>query len=266
MPAARKSLMSEDRIYTAAVVVIGNEVLSGRVQDLNVNFLALRLNDQGIRLRDVRIIPDVKQTIVDTVNVLRAGHDYVFTTGGIGPTHDDITAESIAAAFEVPLERNSEAALLLEQHYGDRVNESRMRMANVPAGGKLLENPVSWAPGFRLDNVYVLPGVPRIMQAMFDTFKARLAGGQPVRSRTVNAFLPESVVAEGLAAIQERYQDVEIGSYPYVREQRFGCALVSRSVDEARLAMVVQEISDLVIGLGGEPELVDGESSPPPSV
>jgi molybdenum cofactor synthesis domain-containing protein len=257
--------MSDERVYTAAVVVIGNEVLSGRVQDLNVHFLAGRLKEQGIRLREVRIIPDVKDTIVGTVNVLRAAHDYVFTTGGIGPTHDDITAESVAAAFGVALERDARAVALLEEYYGDRINEGRLRMASVPAGAELLDNPVSWAPGFRIANVYVLPGVPRIMQAMYDTFKDRLAGGRPVRSCTINAFLPESVVASGLAAIQARYDDVEIGSYPYVREQRFGCALVARAVDEARLAEATRDIAELVTSLGGEPEIVAGESSPPPS-
>ncbi len=257
--------MNEERIYTAAVVVIGNEVLSGRVQDLNVNFLALRLKALGIRLREVRIIPDVRQTIVDTVNVLRAAHDYVFTTGGIGPTHDDITAESVAAAFGVALESNPAAVALLQEYYGDKINEGRMRMANIPVGAELLDNPVSWAPGFRLDNLYVLPGVPRIMQAMFDTFKHTLAAGRPVHSRTVNAYLPESVAATGLAAVQERFADVEIGSYPYVRDQRFGCALVARSVDETRLADATAAIVQLVSGLGAEHEVVDGESSPPPA-
>jgi molybdenum cofactor synthesis domain-containing protein len=256
--------MSE-RVYTAAVLVIGNEVLSGRVQDANVQFLALRLNEQGVRLREVRIVPDVEATIAATVNELRAAHDYVFTTGGIGPTHDDITAQSVATAFDVALERNAEAVALLEAYYGDRVNAGRLRMANVPAGGVLLENPVSWAPGFRLENVYVLPGVPSIMRAMFDTFKHRLAGGRPVRSRTVNAFLPESTVAGGLAAIQERFPEVEIGSYPYVRDERFGCALVSRSVDGERLAEAVNAIVELVRALGAQPEVVDGEASAPPA-
>ena len=257
--------MNEDRIYTAAIVVIGNEVLSGRVQDLNVSYLARGLKDCGIRLREVRIIPDVRQTIIDTVNALRAMHDYVFTTGGIGPTHDDITAESIAAAFEVALERNPQAIALLEQHYGDRINEARLRMANIPAGGELLDNPVSWAPGFRLHNVYVLPGVPRIMQAMFDAFRHRLAGGRPVRSRTVNAFIAESAVAAGLSAIQDRFDDVEIGSYPFVRNERFGCALVARAVDGARLAEASEAIAALVRELGAEPEISDGEGSPSPA-
>ena len=244
--------MNRERIYTAAIVVIGNEVLSGRVQDLNVNFLALNLNERGVRVREVRVIADEKQRIVDAVNTLRAVHDYVFTTGGIGPTHDDITAESIAAAFGVALERNPQAVELLDDYYGDRINEARLRMANIPAGGELLDNPVSRAPGFRVGNVYVLPGVPRIMQAIFDGFAATLSGGRPMLSTTVSAFLGESVVASGLAAIQERYADVEIGSYPYSRDQRHGCALVSRCVDEKRLALATEEIAALVRSLGGE--------------
>ncbi|MFT5171909.1 MAG: molybdenum cofactor synthesis domain-containing protein [Gammaproteobacteria bacterium] len=246
--------MNDERIYTAAVVVIGSEVLSGRVQDINVNFLALKLNERGVRLREVRIIADDQQTIIDTVNALRAQHDYVFSTGGIGPTHDDITAESIAAAFGVALERNPQAVAILEQYYGDRSNEARLRMANIPAGGALLDNPVSRAPGFRLDNVYVLPGVPRIMQAIFDGLAPTLAGGRPVLS-TVSAFVGESLVASGLEAIQGRYQDVEIGSYPYSRNQRHGCALVSRCVDEKRLAAVTEEIVALLHSLDAELEI-----------
>jgi molybdenum cofactor synthesis domain-containing protein len=250
---------------TAAVVIIGNEVLSGRVPDANLNFLAVRLKAQGIRLREARVIPDVHETIIDTVNTLRAQHDYVFTTGGIGPTHDDITAECVARAFGVDLERNAEAVALLEQHYADRINDARLRMASIPAGGVLLDNPVSWAPGFQLGNVFVLPGVPSIMRAMFDGFKHRLAGGRPVLSRTVNAFLPESEVASGLAAIQQRYPASEIGSYPYVREQRFGCALVTRCENPALLDEVSTAIVELVRELGAEPEIVEGEGGSAPA-
>ena len=250
--------MSDDRIYTAAVVVIGSEVLSGRVQDVNVNFLALKLNERGVRLREVRIIADDQQTIIDTVNALRAQHDYVFTTGGIGPTHDDITAESIAAAFGVALERNAQAVAILEQYYGERTNQARLRMANIPAGGALLDNPVSRAPGFKMENVYVLPGVPRIMQAIFDGLAPTLAGGRPVLSSTLSAFVGESLVASGLQAIQDRYADVEIGSYPYSRDQRHGCALVSRCVDEERLAAVTEEIVALLRSLDAELEIFSG--------
>ncbi|MCP5149978.1 MAG: competence/damage-inducible protein A [Ectothiorhodospiraceae bacterium] len=256
--------MDEERVYTAAVLVIGNEVLSGRIQDANLAFLAGRLKAQGIRLREARVIPDVDSAIIDAVNTLRAAHDYVFTTGGIGPTHDDITAECIARAFGVALERNPDAVRILEDHYGDELNEARLRMANIPAGGALLDNPVSRAPGFRLGNVYVLPGVPRIMQAMFDGFRHTLAGGRPLRSRTVTAFLPESQVAEGLAAIQARRPEVEIGSYPWVRKGRFGAALVVRAVEASDLDTVSDEIAAMVRALGCEPEITEGESAPPP--
>jgi molybdopterin-biosynthesis enzyme MoeA-like protein len=222
---------------------------------VNVNFLALKLNARGVRLCEVRIIADDRQTMIDAVNALRATHDYVFTTGGIGPTHDDITSESIAAAFGLTLERNPQAVVLLDEYYGARINEARLRMANIPAGGHLLDNPVSRAPGFCVENVFVLPGVPRIMQAMFDGLAATLAGGRPVLSSTVSAFLGESMVASGLEAIQQRYPDVEIGSYPYSRNQRHGCALVSRCVDEQDLAVVTEETAALVRSLGGELEI-----------
>lgn len=249
----------KERVYTAAVIVIGNEVLSGRIQDKNLNFLAKELKELGIRLREGRVIPDVEDVIVATVNELRARHDYVFTTGGIGPTHDDITAQTVADAFGVPLERNAQATAILEEYYGDAVNESRMRMANIPQGGILLDNPVSKAPGFQLGNVYVLPGVPRIMQAIFDGFKHRLAGGRPMLSRTVTAFLMESVAAPGLSDIQTQFANTEIGSYPFVRNQRFGTALVVRSVDGDELGAATDAVVTLVRSLGAEPDVVEGE-------
>ncbi len=256
--------MSADagRVVTAAIVVIGNEVLSGRVEDANIRFLARALKTQGIRLREARVIPDVLDKIVATVNELRAAHDYVFTTGGIGPTHDDITAEAVARAFGVALERNAQAAAILDEYYGDEINEARLRMANVPVGGELLHNPVSRAPGFRVENVYVLPGVPRIMQAIFDGFKHRLAGGRPVLSRTITAFVPESVAAAGLGTIQQRFPQAELGSYPYVRSRRFGTALVVRTEDPLLLDRVSEEVAALVRSLGEEPQVTDGESSP----
>ena len=257
--------MSDERIFTAAVIIIGNEVLSGRVTDANLNYIAIRLKQQGIRLREARVIPDVRETIIDNVNTLRREHDYVFTTGGIGPTHDDITAESVAGAFEVALIQHPQAMALLKEYYGDDINPGRLRMANIPQGGELLDNPVSWAPGFQLGNVFVLPGVPSIMQAMFDGFYHRLAGGRPVLSRTVNAFLAESLVAEGLAALQTRYPETEIGSYPYVKNQRFGCALVVRSARRDDVDKVSHAVAELVRELGGEPEIIEGEGGSSPA-
>lgn len=256
--------MSEDveKTYTAAVVIIGNEVLSGRIQDANLQFLAVTLKARGIRLREARVVADDPAAIVGTVNALRASYDYVFTTGGIGPTHDDITAQCVADAFGVPLLRDPRAVKLLEDYYGDRINEARLRMANVPQGADLLENPVSRAPGFQLGNVFVLPGVPSIMRAMVDGFKHRLAGGAPILARTVGATLPESLVAAGLEAIQNRYPELEIGSYPYMRANRFGTSLVLRGTDAERLDLAAAEVAALVRSLGADPDLYDGEAPP----
>lgn len=249
-----------ERVYTAAVVIIGNEILSGRTQDTNLNYLARELNAQGIRLREARVIPDRSETIVSTVNVLRARYDYLFTTGGIGPTHDDITAASIAHALGTRLECSEKALQILHTYYQDDLNDARKRMAYLPVGARLLDNPVSRAPGFQLANVYVLPGVPRIMQAIFEGFRHRLAGGRPLLSRTITAFILESQAAEGLATIQARYPEAEIGSYPYVRNRRFGSALVVRCEQESMLENASQEIIALVRSFGKEPLVEEGES------
>jgi molybdenum cofactor synthesis domain-containing protein len=256
-------LDESEKTYTAAAVIIGNEVLSGRIQDANLQFLAVTLKARGIRLREARVIADDPAAIIDTVNTLRARHDYVLTTGGIGPTHDDITAQCVADAFGVPLLRDPRAVKLLEDYYGERINEARLRMANVPQGADLLENPVSRAPGFQLGNVFVLPGVPSIMRAMVDGFKHRLAGGAPILSRTVGAAVAESVIAAGLEAVQNRYPELEIGSYPYVRANRFGTSLVLRGTDPTRLDAAAQEVAQLVSALGVEPDVYDGEAPPP---
>ena len=195
--------MTDDKIVTACLVIIGNEILSGRTQDANLAYLAKGLNSVGIRLREVRVIPDVADTIVATVNELRAGFDYVFTTGGIGPTHDDITSETIARAFGVRWVLDPEAKRRLAAGYKDpsELNEARLRMAHVPEGAVLIDNPVSRAPGFQIGNVFVLAGVPRVMQAMFDGIKHRLKGGAPVLSRSVVCALPEGILAEGLGTV-----------------------------------------------------------------
>jgi molybdenum cofactor synthesis domain-containing protein len=244
-----------DGIVTAAVVIIGNEILSGRTQDENLAFLARGLNGVGVRLREARVIPDDAAIIAATVNAVRARFDYVFTTGGIGPTHDDITAEAIAGAFGVPLVVHPEARRLLETHYrpGD-LNEARLRMARVPEGAALLLNPISRAPGFRIGNVFVLPGVPSIMQAIFDELKHRLKGGARVLSRNLSCHLGEGTIAADLALLQARYPDVEIGSYPYFRRGDFGVTLVLRSTDRARLDEATEALAALLRALGGEPE------------
>jgi len=239
---------------TAAVIVIGNEVLSGRTADANLPYLAKVLNDIGVSVREARIIPDDEAVIAETVNACRVAFDYVLTTGGIGPTHDDITAASIARAFSVPLERNPEAMRALEQHYRpEELNPARQKMADIPAGATLIDNPVSKAPGFQLDNVFVLPGVPVIMRAMFDGIRGRLRGGAPVLSRTIAAFTTEGAIAEGLGKIQAQNPDVDIGSYPFVRAGRFGVSLVARSPDAAALDRAADEIRDLIHAIGETP-------------
>ena len=242
------------KTFTACILIIGNEILSGRVQDENVTFLAKGLNDVGIRLKQVRVIPDDAETIVGTVNEVRRAFDYVFTTGGIGPTHDDITSECIAEAFAVKLYLHPEAKRLLEGHYpAGAVNEARMRMAHVPEGAVLLPNPISRAPGFRMDNVYVMAGVPQIMQATFNELRHQLRGGAKMLSRSVSCSLGEGALAKRLGDLQARYDDLEIGSYPYFRRADFGVTLVIRGTDRPRLLAATEELKTLILELGGDP-------------
>lgn len=246
--------MAERRAVTAAVVIIGNEVLSGRTVDANLSFLAKALNEVGVRVREARIIPDDEAVIVATVNACSQAFDYVLTTGGIGPTHDDITSASIAKAFGVPLERNPQAMRALEQHYQPgEFNEARRKMADIPEGASLIANPVSAAPGFQIGNVFVLPGVPMIMRAMFDGIRPRLSGGEPVLSRSIAAYTTEGAIAAGLGRIQEAHGDVEIGSYPFVRAGRFGVSLVARSTSRESLDAVADEIKALIGSVGETP-------------
>ncbi|MEO5336255.1 MAG: molybdopterin-binding protein [Magnetospirillum sp. WYHS-4] len=246
--------MSEPRTYTACVIVIGNEVLSGRTRDANIQFLGARLNDLGIRLVEARVLRDDEAAIVAAVDECRARYDYVFTTGGIGPTHDDITAACIAKAFGRPLVRDPQAEALLLSHYRpDDVNPARLRMADVPAGSILIDNPVSRAPGFQVENVFVLAGVPMIAQAMFEGLKDRLAGGVPQRARTVSGFTPEGGLAGDLAAVQNRHPAVEIGSYPFIRQGRLGVSLVARSTDDDALEAAVADLKALIAARGTDP-------------
>ncbi len=244
-----------DRPVTACLVVIGNEILSGRTRDANLAYLGARLNDIGVRLMEARVIPDLDEVIVATVNEARRRFTYVFTTGGIGPTHDDITAASIAKAFGVALVQNPEARAILEAHYPTgELNAPRLRMANTPEGATLIENPVSKAPGFQMDNVFVMAGIPEVMQAMFESVVHRLVGGKPLVSRSVTVYLPESKVALGLEALQDRYSDVEMGSYPFNRAGRFGTRLVLRATAAERLDAAAGELDGLIVELGGEPD------------
>lgn len=242
---------------TAAILIIGNEILSGRTPDANLAFLARRLTDIGIRLREARVVPDEADEIVAALDALRSRYDHVFTTGGIGPTHDDITSTCVARAFGVPLERHPDAVRRLEAHYGDpaMLNAARLRMAEVPAGATLIDNPVSAAPGYTIGNVHVLAGVPRIMQAMFDSIAAGLRSGDRVHSRTVACLLAEGTLAEGLGALQDRYPALEIGSYPWFRNRQFGVSLVIRGTDTAELERATEDLCVLVRSLGGDPEV-----------
>ncbi|MGB1548294.1 MAG: competence/damage-inducible protein A, partial [Alphaproteobacteria bacterium] len=223
--------MSAPVLPTACLLIIGNEILSGRTRDEHIPYFGKRLNEWGIRLSEVRVIPDDKDVIAETVNACRARHDYLFTTGGIGPTHDDVTAAAVAAAFGLSLECHPKAVEILNDYYGpERINEARLRMAEMPKGAELIANPVSKSPGFRMENVFVLPGPPLVLQAMLEGVRSHLTGGPPILARAVSAELGEGVIAAGLAEIQARHPEVEIGSYPYFRSGRLGVSVVVRGV------------------------------------
>ncbi len=243
--------MSE-RIYTACVLIIGNEILSGRTQDTNLQHIALVLGEQGVRVREARVIADVEDEIVSAVNEARAKFDYVLTTGGIGPTHDDITAECIAKAFGVPLVVSEEIAAVIGQRPAPaEVMESRMLMARIPEGADLIDNPTGGPQGFRIGNVYVMAGIPAVMQGMISTIP--FAGGSVVRSCSVTAYLGESQVATGLAVLQEQHPDVDIGSYPFSRDGRYGTTLVIRGTDTGELNEVLDQVAELIRAGGEEP-------------
>jgi len=248
------SMQPETPTVTAALIVIGNEVLSGRTRDANLQFLATGLGVIGIQLRETRVIPDIEAEIVAAINDLGPKHDYVLTTGGIGPTHDDITSAAVAAAFDRPFGRNAEAEEILRAHYKpEDITEARLSMADMPDNVTLIDNPVSRAPGFRIENVIVLPGVPRIMQAMFDGYKHNLSGGAEVKSISITSAVQEGRAAKQLGELQEKYPDVEMGSYPFVRDGKVGTSLVARSGDLERLEAAAEGIRDIIRSLGGEP-------------
>ena len=251
--------MSDERVWTAALAVIGDEILSGRTQDKNVAQVALWLNQHGIRLAEVRIVPDQVERIAATVNELRAAHDYLFTTGGIGPTHDDITVDAIAEAFGVPVVIHPEARRILENYYRDRpggLTEARLRMARVPEGAELIPNPSSGAPGIRMGNVYVMAGVPGIAASMLEALTGKLRGGKPIVSVTVGARAPESDVADLLRETEEANPGVAIGSYPFFRDGRYGSNFVIRSEDGELAKRTGEELSSKLRDAGYDP--VDG--------
>lgn len=239
---------TEDRIWTAALLVIGDEILSGRTEDKNIAQLALWLNMQGIRLAEARVVADDMALIGDAVLQLKAKHDYLFTTGGIGPTHDDITVDAIAAALGVEVIVHPQARAELEAWYATRggLNEARLRMARVPDGAELINNSVSGAPGIRVGNIFILAGVPRIAGMMLESLSNTLEGGRPVLSRTIGCWVPESEVAELLRQTEAAHEGAQIGSYPFFRDGQVGANFVVRSTDTA---IVDRCIADIGAGL-----------------
>ena len=235
----------------AALIIIGNEILSGRTKDKNLAYLAEWLNEIGIQLYEVRVIRDDEKEIIDCVNLLRKKYDYVFTTGGIGPTHDDITTDSIAKAFNVELETNPEALKILQSYYKEgELNEARLKMTLLPKGAELVENPVTKAPGFKMENVFVMAGIPSIMQGMLEGAKAFLKVGNKMTSKSIDVFMPESYVAEELSIMQDNYPEVEIGSYPFNKEGQFGTSLVMRSANLDSLERCASDVAEMVKKLG----------------
>ena len=237
---------------TACVIIIGNEILSGRTQDQNLAFLGGRCDKLGILLVEARVIPDVAEVIISTTDACRKQYDYVFTTGGIGPTHDDITTAAMASLFNTGLERNEHAVAAMNKYYEPgKLNEARLKMADLPVGATLIENPISGAPGFQIENVFVLPGVPMIMQAMFDGITDRLTGGVPVLTENVVTGLTEGSIAAGLGEIQDKHPQVSIGSYPYFRKGRLGVNIVMRSTDREELKVTAEAVTSLIQKLDG---------------
>jgi molybdenum cofactor synthesis domain-containing protein len=240
---------------TAAMLTIGDEILSGRTRDTNMPHLAAALTEKGIALREARTVPDDMAAIVAAVNELRARYAHVFTSGGIGPTHDDITADAVAAAFGVPIGVREDARAILASHYADPerdLNPARLRMARVPEGATLIENPVSKAPGFSIGNVHVMAGVPAVFEAMVAGLLPRLTGGRPLLSETLRIDRPEGEIAGPLGRIAAAHPSVSIGCYPFSREGRFGAHVVARSEDPAALAAAFAALQDLARDLAGD--------------
>jgi molybdenum cofactor synthesis domain-containing protein len=246
--------MASERIWTAALLVIGDEILSGRTQDRNVAQIASWLNLQGIRLNEVRVVPDVVERIAEAVNALRVENDYLFTTGGIGPTHDDITVDAIATALGVPVVVHPKARAILESYYASRggLSDARLRMARVPEGAELIENRLSGAPGIRVGNVFILAGVPHIATLMLEALSGTLEGGRPLISRTIGCWVAESEVADLLAEVERAHDGCQIGSYPFFREGRVGANFVIRSTDSAALAACETDLATRLDEAGRE--------------
>ena len=239
--------MTNKKEIISGIIIIGNEILSGRTQDTNTSTISKWLNSLGIKVQEVRVIPDVEKIIVDTVNELRKKYDYIFTTGGIGPTHDDITASSISKAFNLTYGPHKEAMSLLEKYYKPgEFNEGRQKMACMPTNANLIYNPTSGAPGFNVENVFCLPGVPSILKSMLGDISHKLVGGEPILSQTINLRTVESEIAKPLAEVQNKYTDVEIGSYPFFKAGKLGVSLVLRSSKQEKIDSCYLEISKFI--------------------
>ena len=237
--------MAKNIQVSAAIIIIGNEILSGRTKDINTSTIATWLDKLGVRAQEVRVIPDIEEVIVKTINEVRKKNTYVFTTGGIGPTHDDITAASISKAFRLKYEINKEAFKILEAYYKPgEFNEGRQKMAWTPANAKLILNPTSGAPGFIVENVFCLPGVPSILRSMLGGLKNKISGGKPIISHTINLRTVESEIAKSLTLVQDNNKDVEIGSYPFFKANKLGVAVVIRSVDQSKIDICNSQILD----------------------
>ena len=235
--------MTKNKKVNAAILIIGNEILSGRTQDTNTSTIALWLNSIGVRVNEVRIIPDIESTIVDTVNHLRKVNNYVFTTGGIGPTHDDITAKSISKTFELKYEIHKEAFKILEAYYkSGEFNEGRQKMVWMPKDANLILNPTSGAPGFNVENVFCLPGVPSILKSMLGGLKNNIVGGKPILSHTISLRTVESEIAKSLTDVQNNNQDTEIGSYPFFQAGKLGVSIIIRSEDVSKINKCNEEL------------------------
>jgi molybdenum cofactor synthesis domain-containing protein len=239
--------MNKNIQVNAAIIIIGNEILSGRTRDANSSAIALWLNSIGVKVQEVRVIPDVEDVIVQTINEVRKKNNYVFTTGGIGPTHDDITAKSISKTFNVKYEVNKEAYKILESYYKPgEFNEGRQKMAWTPASAKLILNPTSGAPGFIVENIFCLPGVPSILKSMLGGLKNEISGGKPIISHTINLRTVESEIAKPLTSVQNSNKDVEIGSYPFFQAGKLGVSIVVRSEDRSKIDMCTSQILEFV--------------------
>ncbi|MFL6778856.1 MAG: competence/damage-inducible protein A [Sphingomicrobium sp.] len=243
------------RVWTAGLAVIGDEILSGRTQDKNIAQVATWLNAQGIRLAEVRVVPDIEERIIKAIDALRSAYDYCFTTGGIGPTHDDITVDAVAKALGVPVVIHPAARAILDRYYADKggLNEGRLRMARVPEGADLIENKMSGAPGIRLGNLFLMAGVPHITAGMLDALSGELEGGRPLVSVTVGAFAPESEVADILRQTEQSADGISIGSYPFFKEGRVGSNFVVRSDDADRAREVADNLAEKLAEIGYPP-------------